>query len=308
MKAFTEIIQKISDTQQAMRKLAALLSKNPSRLSLQSSYESLQKRHEVLEAKFLSLSNQNQLDVCSYRVFSEIGENYPIFAFGSALRDFQKWFSTIYDALKTGPKKRARLSPEILTESTLNFAFSFPGSVGVAMTIPSERMLFENDLQLAMIKTTEMLKAEGSDQVHYFAKQLGAASVRALYCWVEDHVNAGLGVDIHWVSNEKPISEIIMGFEKMKNLKQAIEETSDLEEATLEVQGWLVGADTSSHTFHMVFEEDREIRGTMSEAVGASYTVELPQFYIATIKKTSFVNYATGEEKTTYFLESLKKI
>jgi hypothetical protein len=232
---------------------------------------------------------------------------YPIFAFGSALRDFQKWFSTIYAALKTGPKQRARLSAEIIAESSLDFAFTYPGSVGVAMTIPSERMLFESDLQRTMKKSTEMLRAESSDQVHHFALELGVASIRALYAWVDDHVNANQGVDIHWITQDTPVAEVIAGIEHMQKLKEVIEKTSDTHEEVFELQGLLVGADTKKHTFHMVFEEADEMRGQMSESIGDLYTVELPKEYIAQIRKTSCTNYATDEERVTYFIESLRR-
>lgn len=309
MNALTDIITKIADTQSAMRKIQTAMVKEPERISLKYTYESLQRRHEILEAKFIVFAGSDQLDVCSYRIFAEDNNNsnYPIFAVGSALRNFQKWFSTTYDALKTGPKRRSRLSADIIAESSLNFAFTYPGSVGVAMTIPSERLLFENDLQRAMTKTTEMLTAKGSDQVHYFAKQLGAASIRTLYDWVNDHVSANLGVDIQWIANNNSIAKITTGIGHLRNLKLAIEETSDMEENVFEARGWLVGADTQRHTFHMVFEEADEVRGKMSESIGDAYTVELPQQYIATIKKTAFINYATAEEIVTYFIESLKR-
>ena len=93
------------------------------------------------------------------------------------------------------------------------------------MTIPSERMLFENDLHRAMTKSTEMLRAESSDQVHHFALELGVASIRALYAWVDDHVNANLGVDIHWITKDTPVAEVVAGIEHMQNLKEVIEKT-----------------------------------------------------------------------------------
>jgi len=307
MNNLADIIIKISDTQAAIREVESAMALSPTRSALQLSYNSLMKRHEILEAKFIKYASDDHLDVCSYRVFSEADNIYPIFAFGSALRDFQKWFSSIYDALKTGPKQRARLSADIIAESSLNLAFTYPGSIGIAMTIPSERMLFENDLQRAMVKSTEMLRAINSDQVHQFVQELGAASIRSLYLWVTDHVNANLGVDIQWITKESSVAKISAGVERMRALKQAIEETSDIEETVFETRGWLVGADTQKHTFHMVFVGADEMRGKMSESIGDSYTVELPQQYIAKIRKTAFINYATDEEKVTYFIESLRR-
>lgn len=307
MNALSDIIAKIADTQAALRKIESVMLEAPNRISLRSSYDSLIARHQVLETKFFALTSAGQIDVCSYRFFSDGVANYPIYSFGSALRDFQRWFSTIYDALKTGPKQRSRLSADILAETSLNFAFTYPGSVGIAMTITSELLLFESDLQRAMRKTAEMLTAESSDQIQYFATELGAASVRTLYDWINAHANADLGADIRWVSNGKTIASAFIDADSLRNLKLAIEETSDTEETIFEARGWLVGADTQRHTFHMVFDEAEEIRGRMSEIIGDSYTVELPQYYVATIKKTAFRNYATDEERVSYFIDALRR-
>lgn len=308
MTSLSDILHKIADTQDAMRKMQSLLRENPLLSSLRASYESLHKRHSELEDQFLEIANDQQYDVCTYKLISDENGYYPISSFGDTLKNFQKWFSTVHDALKTGPKTRSRLSVDIIAASTLNFAFSFPGSLGIVMTIPSERQLFENDLQRTMTKSIEMLKAENNEQIANFAKELGIASIGALYSWVENHVNSELGAEIKWITGDTVISDISIGFERLNKLKQNIEKNSEMKDVTFDIRGLLVGADTTNHTFHMVFDEAEEIRGKMSEDIGDAYTVELPKHYIATLKKTSIVNYATEKETIYYFLQSLKKL
>ncbi len=308
MSDLLDIVQKLSDTQAIIRRTEAFLIEDPDDATILATLGSLSKRAAELETQFLSQAHREHLDVCSYRIFLEDSADYAVLAVGNALSDFQRWFSTVYDALKSGPKRRAHIAPEIVNDSTLSFAFSFTGSVGVALTLPSERMLLDNDLQLAMRKTVEMLRAESSDQVHNFANELGAASVVAFSKWVGDHVAAGTGADIKWLREEEEIVGIRANAEHMRSLQRAIEETSDTEEKVLEIKGTLVGADTERHTFHMTFEEADEIRGSMSESIGAEYTVELPRIYSATVRKTSSVSYSTDKETIRYHLLELKKV
>ncbi len=306
MNALLDIVQKLTDTQAAIRKTEELLRECAGDRVILANLESLTKRASKLEDEFLVASHHAHLDVCTYRMFAEEAVDYPILAVGTALSDLQRWFSIIYDALKNGPKKRAKLPPDVVQESTLNFAFSFTGSLGVALTIPSERMLFENDLQRAMQKTIEMLRADSSDQVLYFAKELGRASIHAFYRWIDDHVKAGTGADLKWLRERQEVASIRVGHAHMANLEKAIEVMSDTEERMIELTGLLVGADTLRHTFHMVFEEADEIRGTMSESIGKEYTVELPKQYFAQIRKSSFTNYATEQESIRYHLIALR--
>lgn len=306
MSILLDIIEKLQSTQDAIRKARELATKHPQDYAVLSNLESLEKRALSLESSFLSEANVAQLDVCTYRMFGDEGHRYPVLAVGSALRDLQRWFSTVYDALRNGPKQRAKIAPEVVQQSTLDFAFAFTGSVGIAMTVPSERMLIDNDLQRAMHKTIDMVRADSSDQIHYFAKEVGPASVRALYRWVKDHTATGTGAEIQWLRNKAELVKAILPPEHLVALGMAIEETSDQKEETLTLIGDLVGADIHRHTFHMAFDEAEEIRGTMADSIGVEYTVELPRRYTATIRKTSFVNYATDDEITTYHLTELK--
>jgi hypothetical protein len=305
MSILLDIVQKLQDTQDAVRKARGVAARYPADRAVLVNLESLERRALSLEQTFLAEAHTDQLDVCTYRMFAEDRHTYPILAVGSALGDLQRWFSTVYDALRNGPKVRAKLAPEILQQSTLNFAFAFTGSVGVAMTVPSERMLVDNDLERAMRKTIEMGRAESSDQIHYFAREVGPASVRAMYRWVSDHTDSGTGADIRWLRDQSEVVSALFEPRHLANLGRAIEETSDTEETTLELVGDLVGADIHRHTFHLVFEDADEIRGTMAESIGIEYTVELPRRYRAVLRKSSFVNYATEEEFIKYHLLEL---
>jgi len=308
MSRLLDVLLKLNDTQDAIRRMEVLLSENPADKSMLTMLESLQKRASSLEDSFMEASDVMGLDVCAYRLFSEELDRYPIRSLGRALESFQKWFSTVYDALKNGPKIRAKIAPDVLAESTLDFAFSFTGSLGVALTIPSERQLFENDLQRAMVKTTEMLEAGAAEEIHRFADELGRATVQSFYTWLENHVESGSGADIRWLRGKIEVAAVRADASRLRGVANLIQETATPEEVTLTVRGLLVGADTKRHSFHMVFEEADEIRGTMSEAIGEEHTVELPREYEATVRRTSTENPATGQRISTYHLVRLRRI
>ena len=306
MSMLLDIIQRIQDTQEAIRKTKEILLLYPKDLGLLANLKSLEIRALSLEASFLDEANVEHLDIVTYRMFAEKKKFYSVMDIGSALTDLQRWFSTVYDSLKTGPKRKAKLSPEIISATTLDFAFSFSGSVGIAMSIPSERLLLDNELQVTIKKTIEMAKAESSDQIHSFSKEMGASSIRAMYRWVQDHISAGAGAEIRWIKNEQEVIAASFEAKHLANLGHAIEETSDNFEEEIKVTGSLVGADVTKHTFHMVFDEADEIRGTMAETIGSQYTVELPKRYVAIMRKTSYLNYATDEEHIKHHLLELK--
>lgn len=309
MSTLLDVTEKLNDTQAMIRMVTDQLKSDPANPALLASLRSLTIRAERLEDDFVSVAGQDRLDICSYRIHGDQDLRLPVGALGDALRNFQKWFSLVYDGLVNGPKSRARLTPEMCERTTLDFGFTYSGSVGVALTVPRQRLLFDVHLEEAMKMTTEMLKAESSEQIHHFAEKVGPASVRALYEVASSHAMSGTGAELRWLHDSSEVSSANVEADHMVNLSRAIDETSDHEEVELTLSGVLVGADTSSHSFHMAFDGDdtEEIRGKMSDDIGHEYTVELPKRYVAKIRKTSFVNYATEKESTSYFLISLSE-
>lgn len=308
MNSIEDIVYKITDTQDAVRKTEDFLKLHPYDKSVQIILSSLNKRYEKLERDFLECASEKFMDVCTYRIFSESMNQYPILMVGNALSNFQKLFSAVYDAMKHGPKVNSKPGAESITESTLNYGYSFSGSVGLTMTIPSEKMIFDNHLQTSMKKMAELVVSQSSDQVHYFGKELGPAVIRMLNHWVEDHVKSGTGAEIKWYKESEEFSSLFVSYEHLNNLGKAIKETSDTEEIVFNIEGMLVGADIEKHNFHLTYGESEEIKGKMSDSIGFEYTVELPKRYNATIRKRTHVNYAADQENAEYFLLDLKAV
>jgi hypothetical protein len=302
-----ETIEKLQDTQAAIRRAERAAAEYPDLPSVALSLRSLQERHQALESAFSSLADEQWFDICSYKVLPEKDGRVTLPSLTSSLGDFQALFTLVYDTIKNGPKQRGRASPEATAATTFAFGYSFTGSVGFVLTLPNERLLVdETDLDRAMHTVFEMARAESSDQIAVFAKELGAAPIRTMYKWATDHVRSGLSVDIDWRREEQVKSKLFIQVPELENLQHAIAATSDEVEETLTVTGLLVGAHVHTHSFHMELEDGSEIRGKMAEGIGSEYTVELPRRYTAHILKTTQINYATEEDIVTYYLLSLR--
>ncbi len=309
MSDLLDITQKLNETQKALRQLERAVAENPGVPSLVSTAESLRQRQVDLELAFSEEANRKQVDVCSYRLFAPDEAQPSVAALAGALSSFQAWFTTVFDAVKNGPKQRSRIEVDVAQSTAFGFGYSFTGSVGIVMTMPNDRLLFgETKLDEAMAILFKMAKADDSERIAYFSKQLGAASVRKMYWWTTEHLNAGLGADIEWRRQDSVKAHLFIQPAELDSLKKAIEETSDETEETIEVVGQLVGADIPRHTFHLSVQDAEDVRGTMAETIGESVTVELPKHYKATLRKTTRVNYSTDKEQIEYHLLKLEPV
>ncbi len=311
MSRLAEIQEVLLDTNVAIAEINKAMADDPNSVSLLTMAKSLKKQYQNLETDFINEANNIGIDVCSYRVFNE--NNSPsIKGLSSVLNDFQNLVSVVYDAIKTAiPKARARISAEIEAETEFKFGYTFPGSVGVVLTIPNQRFLIGESFLDESLKTiSEMVNVRDSFEVLKYSNQLGAASVRALYKWAYDHAESGLGVDMEWRRQKMIHTHLFAQKPEFERLYQTINFTSDEKISEDTVYANFVGIDVDRRSFHIKLDTGEEIKGALSESVNISekQTIELPKRYIAHIRKTQKILYSTEEEKTYYNLLSLEPL
>ena len=189
---------------------------------------SAQKRRRTLERAFATEANKVEVDVCSYRLFTEKGVP-SIAALSEVLGYFQTLFSLVYDALKNGPKKRSRLSREIVNETSLGFGYVFSGSVGMVMTLPKERLLSnETRFDESMKLIFQMAKAADANEMAAFEAEIGSPPIKAIYDWAKAHEDHDLGADIEWIRQEQIKSKLFIQKPELKALRNVIDETRSL--------------------------------------------------------------------------------
>lgn len=309
MSKLLEIQQNILETNAALADLEKAAIEEPESTSLGITADSLRKRYKGLEEEFMIEAGRIGIDVCSYRLFSE-EETPTLKGLTSVLGDFQNLVTTVYDAVKTAvPKVRARVSSEIVAESEFRLGYTFPGSVGVVLTIQNQRSLFgDSPLDESLRQIAEMTKVQDSESVLGFSKKLGAASIRALYRWAYDHAESGMGVDLEWRRERLVRTKFFTQRPEFRRLEETINRTSEESITKVTEYGDLVGADVSRKTFHLKLDSGVEIRGSFSEAISESQTVELPKRYRVQLVRNQRIFYSTEQEIVTYYLEKLEPI
>ncbi|MFC1966567.1 hypothetical protein ACFLWI_06480 [Chloroflexota bacterium] len=311
MTKLAEIQEGLLETNAAIGELDKAIANDPKSLSLAATMQSLEKRYQKLEVDFLAEVEGLGVDVCAYRVFGD-EEQPSIKALSSVLGDFQNLVSTVYDAIKTAmPKVRARISAEIAAETEFRFGYTFPGSVGVVLTISNQRLLIgESYLDESLHVISEMAKVHDSPGVLEYAKRLGPASIRALYRWAYDHAESGLGVDIEWRRQQLIRTRLFAQQPELQKLYQTIGVTSDENISELTVHADLVGVDVARRSFHLKLDTGEDLRGSLAKDLDISekQTIELPKRYMVRIRKTEKMHYSTEEEDISYNLLNVERL
>jgi hypothetical protein len=288
----------------AIGRLESALVQQPDSLVIQANLRSLRKLQDSLTEEFQAIVREVGLDVCSYKMLQD---RPSVRALSRSLGAFQDAFSTVFESLRSGPMSRRLISRDSLKATDLHVAYTFPGSFGVMLTLPRDRLLFE-DWQTKADEAIEIVfnvtQSRSSKEVAQVANQLGRAPIAALYDWAKGNAQNKTGADVQW-NHETAATlarKLFVQYPEFAELSRSIEETSDEQTKTLELSGILVGADTKTRRFHFVTEDDQDIRGRFTEAISERQKAQLPARYVAMLSVKTKVNFATAEEESSYEL------
>jgi hypothetical protein len=310
MEGLLHLQDKILRTSQALGRLEAEVAHRPDSSSLQSNVLSLRKLHSNLQHEFSLAADNLGLDVCHYRMLED---RPPAKALSGAIGTFQDAISLTYECLKTGVPKAKRIFNEITAGLTeLRVAYSYPGSFGVAFTIPNERLLFP-EMRTTLDKAVETVfdlgkAADNKAIISRAAQQIGRAPIVAIHDWAKVNRDYGVGASIRWAKMENTTSEVLIQAPEFSLLYDSLERVVETKDEEIIVQGILVGADAKTRRFHFIADGSfEEIRGRFTDAISNTEQASIPSRYAARLHKTTEISYATDEEKVYYLLVRLEK-
>ena len=310
MTRLLELQERLQETRAILARVERAVAEQPDRPSLISQAKSLTVQQRNLEADFAVEADRLGKDVCSYRIFSDSGY-LPLHPLAQGLVDFQSLVTVVYDVQKTSiPKERAKFAPNIRSESSFNFGYTFSGSLGIVLTIRNKRrLIFDGHLDEAIKQIFSLAKASSIPDIRVFAQRLGLASIRAMYKWASGHARAGLGVDIEWRRENVIRANLLAQQPELAKLCLMIEETSDEEKTRFSMHGELVSVDVETRRFKLKGESGDIIRGSYEDAISDSHRVKLPgHHYRAHLTKIEKVRHSTDEEEAEYHLERLEEL
>lgn len=307
MTTLIELRAMLEETNAALAVTQRDMAASPDSLAVSMTADSLEKRRRKLEEQFLAAADGLGVDVCNYRLFKD-GEQPLAVAIADAIRSFQSLVSIVYSAIAGGaPKQRASVSAEVIAETSFGFGYTYPGSVGMVLTLPNERLLFGGSrLDDAMHAIFDMARAESASAIAEFAATLGPAPVREMYKWSDLHARRGLGADIEWRREMEVRAELVLQPPEIVHLRDTIGEVGDAKEEELKLGARLVGIDLAQSTFHLQVEGADDIRGRLAEGGATIDPTMVPALYSVALIRRTQTQYSTDEDRVTYELLRLE--
>lgn len=304
----------IAEVQQVIQSKLDLVAKYPERKSVLASISSLRKRQKILEQEFLAKSEELRLQVCSYRIFCDLGEDVSrnLTVFPKVLSLFQEAYMLSVEATRHGPKSRNRIHDDVLRSSVLSAGYSFAGSMGIVLTVPKkkQKILFDegSDHRRAVNRLFNLLHAKSEEAIKEACEKMGLALIRCVMKYAVVHRENQIGSDIDWRDGSTTTDSIFLQPKDFEMLCDVIESTTEIEEEDMFITGMLTATDTSRKTFKMLTDDDEIITGEYHAQIDENHTVTIPGRYRAEIKCERVIRFSTGEVVVKYFIEDLEPV
>jgi hypothetical protein len=187
--------------------------------------------------------------------------------------------------------------------TAFGFGYTFPGSVGVMMTLPNERLLVgPTQLDEAMDTTPNLISARDPDDIQKMTQTVGLASVRLAHQWALENSKGYLGADISWQRTEEVKFWLRLQPQEIVEVAGSI--GAAIAHEQIQLIGELLHVNVFDHTFEMI-ADGKKISGTFTRAITENSPAQLPKRYLATLMVNTKVALIDGEEQISYFLVSL---
>jgi hypothetical protein len=296
MSKLRAILDRLNDVEATITRTTSSDPSNAVLLSL----TSLEARRDDLLEELSEITKAEQIEICDYRIIPEQSSSYAIAGVTAALHQFQEIVTTVFDAMLSKPKQRAKIAPDIVQKTQFDFGFAYSGSLGVVLTVPNDRLLMDESSTLdeAISAVFKLLKIETPEGVREAVTQYGASTVRKLHDWTKTHSQYGMAADIKWIRDSEVRSEVVAQPIEMDRIYRIIEQKQDTTSSPVALTGNLLAWNTRKRTFTFEIPDGEPISGHWArDFQSPSISRKVPARYRANLSKETTIHYAEDREE-----------
>ncbi|HEY5381138.1 MAG TPA: hypothetical protein VIJ65_02725 [Acidobacteriaceae bacterium] len=268
---------------------------------------SLRNLQARLESQFFELAASQNLEVYKYRLL--VGQEAPSLAgVGEAWSKLQAFFASVYESLtKVSPAPGKKPVQSAFQTPELGYAYSFPGSVGVVITLPRPvdvALLTESPVDEASNIVFNLLESRDMGST---ARTLGPSPMRAMNEWLGVHVRYRYGADLEWRGASGRKRHAHATYDDILKIQTAVLDTKTRQTTT--TTGLLTAVDWDGKTFRLKADSGEEISGKYGEGViQLEHAASVPARYTVTVVTITDVIQTDIKSKPEIILEHLEAL
>lgn len=305
MSDYAFVAERAKKTFASVARLESRFESNPDDRATEVNLAAMRKMAAQAREELERLAAINHIEICEYRMIPSTAVEYGLLHVSKTLFEYQNLFTQIYDALKNGKKTNTGVGRDAEKESSLDFAYTYSGSLGFAFLARSERGFFSGNLDTAIEALYQIIAIDDADTVRDIAQHLGRAVIKRTYDWSKANVDGGFSADVRWKRSDGRLLGQVIDIGQMKKIVDYIDDTSDERRQTLLVEGILLAVSLPNRSFQIAVPNGPSYSGHFG------VDLKLPEMtvgrlYKAEIMASEITYYATQYQKLTYVLSAIR--
>jgi tetratricopeptide (TPR) repeat protein len=304
---FSEALSQAREHTSIVQRMEHVLRSDPLNERLALGLGSARRRAERSQQALESLAESSQIDLIRYRLIRS-SDVYAVEAVADSVHAFQRSFTGAADYLESGPKQEARFSREIEDKTRLNFAYTFPGSLGIVLAVENKRanLFREGEYDQVMDVFDQFLAVSDEHEAIDASRKLGSALIRQLCRWVDVNAKWDNSVDFVLKRGDGIRRGEYVPKNRFVDLSGIFHEASDEEPYPFEAEGILVGLDIEIGNFHFVVPGGDSYKGSLAEDFVKEKTTVGARYVASLVERRKRV-VATGVETRSFTLKKLAR-
>jgi hypothetical protein len=303
--------RRLAELDEALQGQQAILRENPESFAFKLACESLLQIQKRLREELVELVRYRRNEQITFALGgSNFADNSASLGnLGVFLIRLQKLYSSIAQAIRTGPTLRGPIAVDIRAATELRLADVYPSSFGMQMFVPSGFDLMGNSISSEALEAMfQLLVSTNNEQKlmrlsgEYGRRTLGhlrhvATTLREVSATLNINWTDYTGTQHNWVSGPDTTALII---EYLDNITETRSEQR-------QITGRLVGASLLRNRFELLLPDRSLIEGKFVSGLAAAITDAFGAMCAVTVDETEVRDKVSGETKTYYSLKEIER-
>lgn len=306
------LVRRLAELDEALAAAQFISAQNPdsfaAKLSL-NSLTQLQRRLEAERAELVQHRVRERLEI------SLSGQSYTdhtagVGELGVFLIRIQKLYSSIAQAITTGPRRRGPISQHIVDATAMRFADVFPSSFGMEIYIRPYFDVFGESTAASTLQTlfTLLDATKQETEISRLSGELGQRAVGHLRHILDDLSRHHAGFALKWVDTSGTQFTWEADRDTVPNLKNNVARFRTRQSVEITIKAFLVGASLLRDRFEL-YDSNREIiEGKLARDVKMKLREYFGRQCLATLEKVEIDEAISGETRTFYTLVGIAPI
>ncbi|WP_346297085.1 hypothetical protein LRC39_09555 [Rhodopseudomonas sp. P1] len=298
--------RRLADLDDALKAAQYIRAQNPESFSAELSLDSLthmQRRLEEERIQLVQFRTRERLEVAlsgsSFRDHTaSVGE------LGFFLIRLQKLFTSIAQAITTGPTRRGPFSQEVVSSTALRFADVFPSSFGMEIFVRPRFDVFGESTASSSLQTlfSLLIATKHENEISRLSGELGPRAVGHLRHVLDDLARSNSGFSLKWTDMSGTQFAWSADNDQIYSLRQTVSKFRTRRSTLITIPAVLLGASLLRDRFELYDVNRALIEGKLARDVKPHLREYFGRQCSATLDKVEIDETVTGDVRTFYTL------